>query len=404
NKGKLTKAQERRYYSNSDKALEAFLQRKTSGLNLSERVWNYAGQFKEKIELALDLGIRNGLSAAEMARELKQYLREPDKLFRRVRDQHGQLRLSQAAKAYHPGQGVCRSGYKNARRMAATETNIAYRTADFLRWQQLDFVVGMEVRLSGNHPLPDICDDLKGKYPKDFKFTGWHPCCRCYAIPILKTSEDSGTESDSANTVHEPPEGFQNWLAQNRDRIERAKSLPYFLRDNGKYVKDFKLIPSAQSEIREAAKAKAKAETWTVVETQNGKIQVSSLHGKNEKRENIEIASYFANKYGHEIELLAKSNESKSPDVFNKTLNIEQEYKRNSKATVSALDNELRDAAKQADNIVFDIRSEISDGDLKKGIQDRARRCKNLKTVTVIRNGEDKTYSITDILKDDWTL
>ena len=21
----------------------------------------------------------------------------------------------------------------------------------------------------------DICDDLKGRYPKDFKFTGWHP-------------------------------------------------------------------------------------------------------------------------------------------------------------------------------------------------------------------------------------
>ncbi|MDR0559496.1 MAG: hypothetical protein LBG92_04960, partial [Prevotellaceae bacterium] len=184
----------------------------------------------------------------------KQYLREPDKLFRRVRDQHGQLRLSQAAKAYHPGQGVCRSVYKNARRMAATETNIAYRTADFLRWQQLDFVVGIEVRLSGNHPVSDICDNLKGKYPKDFKFTGWHPLCRCYAIPVLKTSEDSSTEPDDANTVTEPPEGFQNWLAQNRDRIERAKSLPYFLRDNSQYIKNLKLTRSAESGITEAVR------------------------------------------------------------------------------------------------------------------------------------------------------
>jgi hypothetical protein len=126
--------------------------------------------------------------------------------------------------------------------------------------------------------------------------------------------------------------------------IERAKSLPYFLRDNSQYIKDYTLTPSAQSEIREtakaSAKAKTKAETWTVVETQNGKVQVNSLHGKNEKRENIEIATYFANKYGYEIELLAKFNESQSPDVFNKTLNIQQEYKRNSKASVSAIDNE----------------------------------------------------------------
>lgn len=36
-------------------------------------------------------------------------------------------------------------------RRAATETNIAYRTADHERWQQLDFIVGIEVHLSNNH-------------------------------------------------------------------------------------------------------------------------------------------------------------------------------------------------------------------------------------------------------------
>ncbi|MBR3455746.1 MAG: hypothetical protein IKH26_10515 [Bacteroidaceae bacterium] len=43
------------------------------------------------------------------------------------------------------------SSYKNARRLAATECNTAYRTADHERWQQMDFVVGQEVHLSGNH-------------------------------------------------------------------------------------------------------------------------------------------------------------------------------------------------------------------------------------------------------------
>ena len=107
--------------------------------------------FRNDIEMGLDVGLRNGLSADEMSRDLRQYLQHPDMLFRRVRDEHGNLVLSQRAKAYHSGQGVYRSSYMNARRLAVTETNIAYRTSDYERMQQLDFVVGVEIRLSNNH-------------------------------------------------------------------------------------------------------------------------------------------------------------------------------------------------------------------------------------------------------------
>ena len=196
NIGRLSQAQYRRYFSTNGTALDAFLKRKENGLNLSDRVWRYTEAFKSEIELGLDVGIRNGLSAAEMTRELKQWLQRPDTLFRRVRDEHGDLQLSKAAAAFHPGQGVYRSSYKNARRLAATESNIAYRTADYERWQELDFVVGIEICLSNNHtllgsdgvphPFTDICDELAGRYPKDFKFTGWHPHCRCHAVSILQ--------------------------------------------------------------------------------------------------------------------------------------------------------------------------------------------------------------------------
>ena len=263
NVGKLTAEQYRRYFSNNDEALEAFLQRKADGLDLSDKVWRYTDQFKTEIELGLDLGIRSGRSADEMSRDLRGYLQQPDKLFRRVRDAYGILRLSQAAKAYHPGRGVYRSSYKNARRLAATETNIAYHTADYLRWQQLDFVVGIRVELSNNHtlngrPFHDICDELsaprgssntggKGCYPKDFKFTGWHPLCRCHALTILKTDEEIAedtrrilagepTDTDSVNRVDDVPQEFKDWVKDNEDRIGRAKSLPYFIRDNNKYV------------------------------------------------------------------------------------------------------------------------------------------------------------------------
>lgn len=251
----LSKEQYRRYFSTNGAALDAFLQRKTQGLNLSDRVWKYTNAFKKEIELGLDLGIRTGESAASMTRSLSQYLQHPDKLFRRVRDEHGNLKLSQAAKDFHPGRGVYRSSYKNALRLAGTETNIAYRTSDHLRWQQLDFVVGIEVKLSNNHtlngqPFHDMCDTLKGRYPKDFKFTGWHPQCRCHAIPILKTEEEMAQDTqrilageqptnDSVNAVKNVPQQFSEWIEDNADRIQRAKeraTLPYFIRDNRYYV------------------------------------------------------------------------------------------------------------------------------------------------------------------------
>lgn len=245
--GKLTKELERRYFSTNGAAREAFIKRKTDGLGLSDRVWKYTNQFKEEIELGLDLDIRSGRSADELSRDLRSYLQHPDKLFRRVRNKHGQLVLSQSARAYHPGRGVYRSSYKNARRLAATETNIAYRTADYERWQQFDFVVGIEIKLSNNHPEPDICDDLKGRYPKDFKFTGWHPHCRCHVETVLKTPDEliadnrriieggKPTET-SVNTIKDVPQAFTDWVEANRERMTAAKSLPYFIRDNSKYV------------------------------------------------------------------------------------------------------------------------------------------------------------------------
>lgn len=238
--------------SNNEDAREAFVKRKEQGLGLSDKVWRYTDQFKAEIEMGLDVGIRAGKSADELSRSLRGFLREPNKLFRRVRDEHGQLQLSARAKAYHPGQGVYRSSYKNALRLTATETNIAYRTADHERQQALDFVVGIEVHLSGNHtlngkPFKCMCDDLVGKYPKDFKFTGWHPNCRCYTTPILKTPEEMAadtqkilrgepTDGRSVNAVDDVPEGFNTWLEENKSRIEGAKSLPYFIKDNPKHI------------------------------------------------------------------------------------------------------------------------------------------------------------------------
>ncbi len=254
---KLSKEEIRRYYSKNEQARQAFLERKVGGIDLSERIWRYKEQFRNEVEMALDLGIRSGRSADAMARDIKQYLKEPNKLFRRVRDEHGELQLSKRAKAYHPGQGVYRSSYKNARRFTVTEGNIAYHKADQKRREALDFIVGVRIQLSNNHtlngkPFTDICDDLKGDYPKDFEFTGWHPLCRCSALAILKTDEELARDTklvlqgradeitdESVNKVSSPPPAFNDWLEQNAERIDRATkrgTLPYFIKDNPKYV------------------------------------------------------------------------------------------------------------------------------------------------------------------------
>ena len=127
---------------------------------------------------------------------------------------------------------------------------MAYRTADQERWKDFDFVVGQRVCLSPtNHPVADICDELKGEYPKDFKFVGWHPHCRCYVESILKSDKELKEDTrriirgeqptdDSTNAVNDTPPNFDAWVKDNRRRIEHAKTPPYFIRDNRSRIDD----------------------------------------------------------------------------------------------------------------------------------------------------------------------
>lgn len=182
-----------RYFQTNPDSLKAFQERKDEGMNLSTRVWNLSEQYKTELEESITAAIAPGMPAMELAAQVKQYLKEPDKRFRRIKEkmEDGTIkwRLSNPAKAYHPGQGVYRSSARNAQRLARTEINMAYRTAEQERWKQFDFVVGYEVKTTQNgHHVEDICDRLAGKYPKDFVFKGWHP--QCY-------SDDSEVLTDS---------------------------------------------------------------------------------------------------------------------------------------------------------------------------------------------------------------
>ncbi|MDV3750649.1 hypothetical protein CMU19_04480 [Elizabethkingia anophelis] len=228
-------------------ALSSFQKRKANGINLSDRVWKITTGFKKEMEFALDVSLTKGDSAQDIARKIKHLLNNPDKLYRRVRDKHGNLVLSQNAKLFKPGNGVYRNSFKNAMRLSRTENNIAYHSANYEKYNEFDFVVGIEVKLSNNPLHCPMCESLAGKYPKDFKFTGWHPQCRCTSIPILKTIEEmdrdnkliaSGKEPylRSSNKVFNPPKGFVVYVTNNYENLLNAPNLPYFAADNTKYI------------------------------------------------------------------------------------------------------------------------------------------------------------------------
>lgn len=252
---KLPERVRRALFNPNNNRLEAFIQRKEGGLNLSDRVWKTAGQFKKNVDMSLDIGIAEGKGAKQIGRELKQNLQDPDKLFRRVRDSRGNLKLSKPAKSYNPGKGKYRSSSKNAERLARTETNMGYRAADDAAWENNVLVLGYEIRLSATAKPKtrcDLCKSLEGKYPVWFKFRGWHPNCLCFKIPILMDDdmmakylkliargEDTPEvikELQKDVRIENPPADFNAWVSDNNDRVMGWKQTPYWWKDNDKFI------------------------------------------------------------------------------------------------------------------------------------------------------------------------
>ena len=217
-------------------ALKAFTDRITNGFNLSDRIWNLTNGKIKTLEQYLSTGIATGKSAARISLDIRTFERNPDLIFRRVRDDAGLLRLSRPARSYSPGQGVYRSSYKNALRVSRTENMIAFHTSDFERRQQLPFIKGVRIKLSNMHPREDICDPMAGDYPKDFKFTGWHPQCFCYSESILASKKEFkdflDTGSLKPSNIKSIPTSAKNYITKNSDLFKSMKSKPYFLTDN----------------------------------------------------------------------------------------------------------------------------------------------------------------------------
>lgn len=185
----------------------------TKGLNLAQSVWNYCQQTKSEFEVAMSNviadGLEKGTSAEEVGRRIRQYLNNPDMMYRRYHTVNvlkngqkkdvvtwrrkriidGRVRFVEEP-LEKVGQGVYRSSRMNALRVARTEINAAYHTARNERWANEPFVIGQHIHVSPQHDPEedaDICDELEGYYPKGFVWNGWHPQCYAEGTQVLTT-------------------------------------------------------------------------------------------------------------------------------------------------------------------------------------------------------------------------
>jgi len=228
----------KQYYQPNNDAYKAFISRKEKGLTLSSRIWNQSFQMRDEMEEAISAGIEKGMSAVTLSKKVSKYLADYPLLQKDYKEKFGKATRSENCE------------YRSMR-LARSEINMAYRTAEQTRWQEFDFVLGYEIKTSGSHPASDMCDQLQGRYPKDFVWTGWHPNCMCYEIPILMNEEQFLGEEDS-EYITDTPENFDKWVDENAERIEGAMqrgTTPYFLQDNAVYVEDILELSKANKAL-----------------------------------------------------------------------------------------------------------------------------------------------------------
>ena len=224
---KISDAMQKSFRAPNLSALDAFLDRKAAGMNLSDRVWKVTEGVRGEIENIIAKGVLEGKSSVKMAKELQGYISgEP---------------IRYAGKLI-PGKNLT----YQAIRLTANEMNMAFRTADYLQNSRLPFVTGVTVELSASHPENDICDSLVGEYPKGYSFTGFHPLCICIATYNTIPSDDfvkylQTGEMDTTKFTTDAPPQARLFIEKNGPRLLKYKNPPYFLEN---YTKNLTLKKS----------------------------------------------------------------------------------------------------------------------------------------------------------------
>jgi hypothetical protein len=160
------------------KVLKTILKKNITGLNPSTRIWDITQSVEQTLKRTIATEIAKGTSSNKIARNIKIYV-NPTKL---APVDTGAL-----------GPGVYKSAYKNARRLAVTETNRAYAKASGEFAKAKPWIIGKEFHLSGSHKMSDECDSWDGQIVSvdeynDMVDSGqfpFHPHCMCYDTDVI---------------------------------------------------------------------------------------------------------------------------------------------------------------------------------------------------------------------------
>lgn len=344
-----------------------------NGLDLAQSVWNYCQQTKAEFEMAMSNviadGLEKGTSAEEVGRRIRQYLNNPDMMYRRYhtvkvlkngqkkdivtwrrkRIIDGRVRFVEEP-LEHVGQGVYRSARKNALRVARTEINAAYHKARNGRWANEPFVIGQHIHISPQHDPEedaDICDELEGYYPKDFDWDGWHCQCMCTSDPVMISGEErkqfykrmlNGEDMSgyvSPNSIKDVPDQYKRYIEANGDKIvdafKRGK-LAWHLANNKSYW--LKYLDAAQRKqmgvktisrreaIQEIAKARhAKRDAAKIQQNWKKRRMTIYTERMNNNLKGIQLEGALLDRYYEVVKALA------SPKTWD-VANVENLYKR----------------------------------------------------------------------------
>ena len=344
-----------------------------SGLNLAQSVWNYCQQTKSEFEMAMSNviadGLEKGTPAEDVGRRIRQYLNNPDMMYRRYhtvkvlkngqkkdvvtwrrkRIINGRVRFVEEP-LEHVGQGVYRSARKNALRVARTEINAAYHKARNGRWANEPFVIGQHIHISPQHDPDedaDICDELEGYYPKDFDWDSWHSQCMCTSDPVMISGEErkqfykrmlNGEDMSgyvSPNSIKDVPDQYKRYIEANGDKIvdafKRGK-LAWHLANNKSYWLKYldatqrkqmgvKTI-SRREAIQEIAKARhAKRDAAKIQQNWKKRRMTIYTERMNNNLKGVRLEGALLDRYYEVVKALA------SPKTWD-VANVENLYKR----------------------------------------------------------------------------
>jgi hypothetical protein len=192
-----------------------------NGYQLSRRVWNAGLDARRAIDDLVSIGIRRGVSSADLSDAVEVYLLPVER---------GRRTLRPYGSRFQPG-GASFSGM----RLARTEITHSHSQASLTAAQQNPYVTGIDWALSARHPRFDICDGFAtigmsgGRIRPPMPVRGArvppaHPHCLCVSIPAVTATPEQVSDDirrgliEAGEVGYHPsppplyPEDFLLWL------------------------------------------------------------------------------------------------------------------------------------------------------------------------------------------------